>query len=113
MSDEQTPGKKESGEPESRKKRTIQEKQAEHMDRIQRTLIASVLGILAGGGSFWMQDDPTTGILLVLIASITQRYLLPPLRKGLPSLGAKDWFYQGFMTFSFWFITWTVLLTAT
>jgi hypothetical protein len=28
------------------------------------------------------------------------------------NLGTKDWFYQGFMTFAFWFMTWTLLLTA-
>jgi PKD repeat protein len=27
-------------------------------------------------------------------------------------LGAKDWFYQGFMTFAFWVMTWTILLSA-
>jgi hypothetical protein len=112
MSDESKNGKKESSEPELRKKRTREEKQAEHMDRIQRTLIASLLGILAGGVSFFMREDPTTGILVVLIAIIIQRYLFLPLRRGLSSLGSKDWFYQGFVTFSFWFITWTIFLTA-
>jgi PKD repeat protein len=27
-------------------------------------------------------------------------------------LGGKDWFYQGFMTFAFWLMTWTILLTC-
>jgi hypothetical protein len=27
-------------------------------------------------------------------------------------LGAKDWFYQGFMTFAFWFMSWTILLST-
>jgi hypothetical protein len=28
-------------------------------------------------------------------------------------LTGKDWFYQSFMTFALWFITWTILLTTT
>jgi hypothetical protein len=35
------------------------------------------------------------------------------MRLGPASLGKKDWFYQGFMTFAFWFITWTLLLSGT
>jgi len=28
-------------------------------------------------------------------------------------LTAKDWLFQGFMTFSLWFISWTILLSTT
>jgi hypothetical protein len=31
---------------------------------------------------------------------------------GSTKLGGKDWLYQGFMTFAFWFMTWTILLTS-
>jgi uncharacterized membrane-anchored protein len=95
-----------------KKKKTREDKQREHMDRIRRTLTASFLGIAAGVIAFFMQDDPTTGFLLVLIAIIIQRYLFIPLRRGMENLNAKDWIYQGFMTISFWFITWTILLTT-
>jgi uncharacterized membrane-anchored protein len=101
-------------EPEEipKKKKTRQDKQLEHMDRIRRTLTASFMGIAAGVIAFFMNDDPTTGFLLMLIAIILQRYLFIPLRKGMEPLNAKDWIYQGFMTISFWFITWTILLTS-
>jgi uncharacterized membrane-anchored protein len=95
-----------------KKKKTREDKQREHMDRIRRTLTASFLGIAAGVIAFFMQDDPTTGLLLVLIAIVIQRYLFIPLRRGMEPLNAKDWIYQGFMTLSFWFITWTILLTT-
>jgi hypothetical protein len=95
-----------------KKKKTREDKQREHMDRIRRTLAASFLGITAGIAAFYFQEDPTTGILLMLIAIIVQRYLFIPLRRGMEPLGAKDWIYQGFMTISFWFITWTILLTT-
>jgi hypothetical protein len=111
MSEEKTKPVKEPTEV-PKKKKTREDKQREHMDRIRRTLTASFLGIAAGLIAFSLQEDPTTGFLLMLIAIILQRYLFIPLRRGLESLGAKDWIYQGFMTLSFWFITWTILLTT-
>jgi hypothetical protein len=95
-----------------KKKKTREDKQREHMDRIRRTLTASFLGIAAGVVAFLLSEDPTTGFLLMFIAIIVQRYIFIPLRKGMEPLNAKDWFYQGFMTVSFWFITWTLILTT-
>jgi hypothetical protein len=95
-----------------KKQKTRADKQQDHMDRIKRTLAASFLGIAAGFIAFFLRDDRTTGFLLMLIAIIVQRYLFIPLRRGMDPLGAKDWIYQGFMTLSFWFITWTILLTT-
>ncbi len=95
-----------------RKKKTREDKQREHMDRIRRTLTASFLGVAAGVIAFFMPDDPTTGFLVMLIAIVLQRYIFIPLRRGMEPLNAKDWVYQGFMTLSFWFITWTILLTT-
>jgi hypothetical protein len=95
-----------------RKKKTREDKQREHMDRIRRTLTASFLGVAAGVIAFFMPDDPTTGFLVMLIAIILQRYIFIPLRRGMEPLNIKDWIYQGFMTLSFWFITWTILLTT-
>ncbi|MDD1673515.1 MAG: hypothetical protein LUP99_03795 [Methanomicrobiales archaeon] len=113
MSEETKNPRREPGESE-RKKKTREEKQIEHMDRIRRTLAASFLGIATGIISFYLQlqEDPLTGILLVLVAIIVQKYLFIPLRKNMEALGPKDWFYQGFMTVAFWFITWTILRTA-
>jgi hypothetical protein len=111
MSEDIKSPKKEPAEG-TKKKKTRMEKQLEHMDRIRRTLAASFLGIIAGVVSYYLRDDPTTGILLMLIAIIVQRYLFIPLRKDMEALGPKDWIYQGFMTFSFWFISWTILLTT-
>jgi len=28
-------------------------------------------------------------------------------------LSTKDWFYQSFITFALWFMTWTIFLTTT
>ncbi|MDD1676428.1 MAG: hypothetical protein LUQ40_01685 [Methanomicrobiales archaeon] len=110
------------GGSEGRAVRKQEEKRAEHIGRIQRTAVASFAGIAVGVLSFRMsgipdpltglQPDPTLGILLLLAGIVFQKYIFMALRIDASGLGAKDWFYQGFMTFAFWYISWTLLLTA-
>lgn len=91
------------------------EKQAEHIGKIQRTAVASLMGIIAGVLSFQMSTGPSTasiGILFLLAGIVFQKYIFIVLRIT-TTLTAKDWFYQGFMTLAFWYISWTLLLTAT
>lgn len=101
----------------TKKQKTKADKQAEHIDRIKRTLIASLIGILAGGLSYYISISYSTdtGLLafMIMIAGIVvQKHIFMLLRMDTERLGAKDWFYQGFMTFAFWFMSWTILLTA-
>jgi len=101
----------------TKKQKTRADKQAEHIERIKRTLAASLIGILAGGLSYYISISYSTdsGLLafMVMIAGIVvQKHIFMLLRMNTEKLGAKDWFYQGFMTFAFWFMTWTILLTA-
>lgn len=103
--------------------RTRAEKQVEHRDRIKRTLTACFMGILAGGLSFYLSGapDPVSGLqanaiigLLLLAAGVVfQKYVFVFLRIDYMELTGKDWFYQSFMTFALWFMTWTILLTTT
>lgn len=90
------------------------------LQRIERTLVACFAGIITGIISYFIVGDrAVTGInqatilaLLIMIAAILVQKNLFILRKIDPAnLSGKDWFYQGFMTFAFWFITWTILLT--
>jgi hypothetical protein len=102
-------------EPEKppKKKLSRAEKQAQHMERLKRTGIACGAGILAGVLAFFADPVPSgLGILLLLAAILLQKYLFLALRMDYLGLTSKDWFYQGFMTFSLWFITWTILLSA-
>jgi heme/copper-type cytochrome/quinol oxidase subunit 4 len=103
------------------RKKTPEEKSQEHLQRIKRSLIACVMGILTGVISYLVV--PSTEILgfqsytllaLVIMAAgiVIQRHLFVLMHLSSPPLGKKDWFYQGFMTFAFWFITWTILLTS-
>ncbi|HON81322.1 MAG TPA: hypothetical protein PLN56_02275 [Methanoregulaceae archaeon] len=103
-------------------RKTPEEKSAEHLQRIQRSLVACVMGIVTGTISFLAIDPANTlglqshtllALVIMVAGVVVQRHIFQAMRLGPASLGKKDWFYQGFMTFAFWFITWTLLLTGT
>ncbi|MDD1716355.1 MAG: hypothetical protein LUQ01_05095 [Methanolinea sp.] len=103
------------------RKRTPEIKRKEHMVKIKRTLIGCILGILTGVISFIVVDRSQIlgfnsytmlGLLIMVAGIVVQRHIFLLLHLGSVKMGAKDWFYQGFMTFAFWFITWTILLTG-
>jgi EMC6-arch/PKD domain len=107
--------------PASRKAQTRAEKQAGHIERIKRTLIACLLGIFAGVISYFsggapnahgLQNNGLLGFMLMLAGIVVQKHLFILLGMDTSKLGAKDWFYQGFMTFALWFMVWTILLSS-
>lgn len=103
-----------------KKKLTKAEKQAQHMDRLKKTAVACLAGVIAGVLAFYVDSAPpgTTvagtalGILFVLAAIVFQKYIFFALKMDYLSLTAKDWVFQGFMTTALWFITWTLLLST-
>ncbi len=101
----------------SRKQKTKLEKQAEHIERIKRTVTACLMGIFVGILSYYLQitvksDIGLLAFMLMLAGVVVQRHIFILMHQS-SKLGAKDWFYQGFMTFAFWFMTWTILLSTT
>ena len=103
----------------TKKEKTKADKQAEHIARIKRTLVASLIGIIAGVLSYFIVGDASGNMselflafMLMLAGIVVQKHLFILLGMDTSKLGAKDWFYQGFMTFAFWFMTWTILLTS-
>jgi EMC6-arch len=105
----------------TKKQKTKADKQAEHIDRIKRTLTACFMGILTGAISYYaggtpsatgIQVDGLLGVMLMLAGIVLQKHIFILSGMDTSKLGGKDWFYQGFMTFAFWFMTWTILLTA-
>jgi hypothetical protein len=93
----------------------------DYTGRIIRTIIAVLAGFLAGLICFITEDIAAQSggsrsvlfpILILIAAIIIQKHIFMLLRLHHP-LEKKDWFYQGFMTFSFWFVTWTILLSGT
>ncbi|MDD1701837.1 MAG: hypothetical protein LUQ31_02505 [Methanoregula sp.] len=101
----------------SRKQKTKLEKQADHIDRIKRTVTATLIGVFVGILSFYLQHSVTsdTGLLafmLMLAGVVVQRHIFMLMHLDTSKLGAKDWFFQGFMTFAFWLMSWTILLST-
>jgi hypothetical protein len=101
--------------------KTQEVKIKEHYERILRTSIGCFMGILAGALSFVLIGDPSLpensargliGILLLLAAIVFQKQIFLLMKIDVTHLGGKDWFYQGFMALSLWFISWTILLTV-
>ena len=91
-----------------------EQKRKEHNERIIRTGIASIMGIIAGILSFTLVQSDSQGViglLLLLGAMVFQKHIFMLMKMDVSNLGGKDWFYQSFMAFAFWFISWTILLT--
>ncbi len=97
------------------------EKKDQHIKRVKRTLIACIMGVIAGGLSFMFGGTPDAmgiqpntflAMLLLLAGIVFQKHIFTIIGLDITELGKKDWFYQGFMTFALWFITWTILLTT-
>jgi hypothetical protein len=104
----------------TKKLKTKADKQAEHIARIKRTLTASLMGIGTGALAFslgglpdatGLQKDGFLGLMLMLAGIVIQKHIFILMGMDTDKLGWKDWLYQGFMTFAFWFLTWTILLT--
>ncbi|HJJ42067.1 MAG TPA: hypothetical protein O0W90_01975 [Methanocorpusculum sp.] len=117
-------------------------KKARHVERVIRTAIACGLGIAAGVVSFYLaggtptellptvvnntteivnatvvyaggtQVNPFLGILVLLVAIVIQKSIFIIIKIDTSQLGKKDWFYQGFMTFAAWYISWTTILST-
>jgi len=101
----------------TKKEKTKADKQAEHIARIKRTLVSSLMGIIAGVLSYYInisfsKDAGYLALMLMLAGIVIQKHIFILMGMDTAKLGAKDWFYQGFMTFAFWFMTWTILLTS-
>ena len=98
------------------------EKQVEHRDRIKRTLVACFMaswsgvfilplrharpGDRASGERYHRYTSPAAGVVF-------QKYVFMFIGVDYMELSTKDWFYQSFMTFALWFMTWTIFLTTT
>jgi hypothetical protein len=105
----------------TKRAKTKAEKQKEHIIRIKRTLIASLIGIAAGILSYYsggipnaagLQNNGLLAFMLMLAGIVIQKHIFILMQLDTVKLGAKDWFYQGFMTFAFWLMTWTFLLSS-
>jgi len=87
---------------------------ASHRRSLKVTTIATLGGVAAAFASEATVSDPAsrTGLLVMLGLVAVELGLMRLLGVDVENFSAKDHFYVAFMTFSLWFVTWGVLLTA-
>jgi hypothetical protein len=84
-----------------------QEKRVKHVEGIKKTALSSVLGIAGGVFSYYL---PAYSFFVLIVVVYGQRLILPRLAIDTKEFRLTDWFFLVFMTFAFWFVSWTILL---
>ena len=101
----------------SRKQKTKLEKQAEHIRPDKENGTACLIRYVCWDPVVYLQvtvksDIGLLAFMLMLAGVVVQRHIFMLMHIDTAKLGAKDWLYQGFMTFAFWFMSWTLLLST-
>lgn len=98
------------------KERTPEEKQKEHRDGIIKTVVAAILGTIAGILYFHLYGTGENNIWyveLTIVIGFTyfiQKFLYPQLQISTKEFKFKDWFYVEFIVVDFFLVVWTILL---
>jgi len=90
------------------------DRRAAHIRGLTVTTLASLAGIAAAVVSQAVAGSATDNIALyVLVGTIAVQFpILKVLGIDVSDFSTKDYLYVAFMTFSLWFVSWGVLLTA-
>ncbi len=90
---------------------------SEYYISLKKTGLSSLLGIIGGVIAFYISKTPTDplkreafGFLVLFFLVWIQKSVLPLIDVDVSEFGGKDWAFIGLMTFSFGFISWTLLL---
>ena len=98
------------------KQKTPEEKQKAHMEGIIKTIVSSILGIIAGVVMFSQYgagEDRIWYAILAIVIGITyyvQRIVYPMIKIDVKEFKAKDWLFVEFIVVDFFLVTWTLLL---
>jgi len=98
------------------KERTPEERKKNHIEGIIKTVVASMVGIVAGFISFnqfGTAEDTTWYAILTIIAVLAyyaQRLIFPAIKINTKEFGLKGWFYVEFLVIDFCLVTWILLL---
>ena len=87
---------------------------ASHRRSLKATSTATIGGVVAGVLTPMFAAGPTDRIALVAVvgAVLAELAVMRLLGVDVENFSTKDHLYITFMTFSMWFITWTILLTT-
>jgi hypothetical protein len=85
-----------------------------HVRGVTVTTVSTVAGVLAGVAANMLAGGPgdLMGLYVLGAAVLMQFPLLGQLGVDVGDFSTKDQLYIVFMTFSLWFVTWGILLTA-
>ena len=98
------------------KQKTPEEKQKAHKEGIIKTIVSSILGIIAGVVMFSQYgagEDRIWYAILAIVIGITyyvQRIVYPMIKIDVKEFKAKDWLFVEFIVVDFCLVTWTLLL---
>jgi hypothetical protein len=93
----------------------------QHFHTVTRTALSAGVGVAAaflsasltaGAETAEIAAQNQTAQLVVIVAIAVQPLLQRLLGVYKNDFGAKDFLFIAFMTFSFWFVTWGIMLTA-
>ncbi|PSP76184.1 hypothetical protein BRC81_13625 [Halobacteriales archaeon QS_1_68_20] len=86
----------------------------DHFRSVTVTTLTALSGIAAALVSSAVVSDPTsnTGVYVMLAFVFLQFPLYHVLGIDIGDFSTKDHLYVVFMTFSMWFVVWTILLTS-
>jgi len=89
-------------------------RRASHIRSLKVTAIASIGGVIAGMLTPLIASSPTDTIAIAMVfaATLLELGFMRLVGVDVAEFSTKDNLYVTFMTFSLWFVTWTILLTT-
>jgi len=92
---------------------TKEERVASHIRGIKMSVMPAIMGFLAGAISYFLPEAQVTFSFLVLALAIyAQKYTFPLIGIESKNFAFKDWFYLSFLSFAYWYVTWTIIVNG-
>jgi hypothetical protein len=98
------------------KEKTPEEKKKDHRDGIIKTIVPSILGIIAGiivFGMYGAGENKVWYAVIMIVIALTyflQKLIYPQIKIDVKEFKWKDWLYVEFIVLDFFLVTWTILL---
>ncbi|MFB6296877.1 MAG: hypothetical protein ABEH66_08595 [Halobacteriales archaeon] len=85
-----------------------------HIRSLVVTATTTLGGAVAGTATFYVAEGPkdTIGLIVLAVAVALELGIIHLLGVNVEDFSTKDQLYVVFMSFSMWFVVWTILLTT-
>ena len=92
---------------------TKEERVASHIRGIKMSVMPAIMGFIAGAISYFLpQAQISFSFLILALAIYAQKYTLPLIGIESKNFAFKDWFYLSFLSFAYWYVTWTIMING-